>query len=209
MTDSRPCSSALPMAPQRKFLLSSRSRASDMKRVLAALPIRPTEFFPTRKERSETGCTWLDGQSADPRERFRRTGAKPSFWLRKSGGKRWIAHDRLEPEFGNCSNKGKSAGWTMLLGGASMRQNWPAQAASAAGQNSPAWPRCWTRPRHTSSGLRKLATARDEYQHNVSIRENQLAELSFQSGMGQNRQPQDGTAIFGKVRCADLVPRKP
>ena len=208
MTDSGPYNSALPMAPQRKFLLSSRSHASDMKRVLVALPIPPTEFFPTRKEKSKTGCTWLDGQSADPRERFRRTGAKPSFWLRKSRKKCWLVHDQGEPEFGNCSNTGKSAGWTMPLGGASMRQNWPAQAASAAGQNSLAWPRCWMRPRHASSGLRKLVTVRDEYQH-VSIRENQLAELSFQSGMGQNHQLHDGTAIFGNVRCADLVPRKP
>src|ERR1019366_1525890 len=77
------------------------------------------------------------------------------------------------------------------------------EAASVAGQNSLAWPRCCTRPRHTSSGLRRLATARDEYQHNVSILENQLAELSFQSGMGQNRQLQDGTASFGNVRCAE------
>src|ERR1017187_3156956 len=109
------------MAPQRKFLLSSRSRASDMRRVLVALPIPPTKFFPTKKEKSKTGCTWLDGQSGGPRERFRRTGPKPSFWLRKSRKKCWLAHDRGQREFSDCSNKGKSAGWTMLHGDESIQ----------------------------------------------------------------------------------------
>ena len=62
----------------------------------AALPLLPTAYSPTKKEKSKTGCTWSDGQSEALREPFRPIAPKLSRWRRRSRKKCRTVHDRGE-----------------------------------------------------------------------------------------------------------------